>query len=51
MAAQAYSEYDAEIKIGMRCRAQVQPHGNVGKAMSTYFDKMENRCTIFRIMR
>jgi len=44
---------DAETKIGntMPYSSPASSYGNVGKAMSAYFDKTENRCTLFRIMR
>jgi hypothetical protein len=44
---------DAEIKIGntMPCSGPASSYSNVGKAMSAYFDKTENRCALFRIMR
>jgi hypothetical protein len=44
---------DAEIKIGntMPYSGPASSYSNVSKAMSASFDKTENRCTFFRIMR
>jgi hypothetical protein len=44
---------DAVIKTGntMLYSGPASSYSNVGKAVSAYFDKTENRCTLFRIIR
>jgi hypothetical protein len=44
---------DAEIKIGNTTpySGPASSYSNVGQAMSAYFDKTQNHCTFFRIMR